>query len=97
MTSDFDQAGGGRPGGVPTGEPPVLLVTLYDPIEAEIVVSKLRSAGIQTFVRHEALSVVAGLTVDGCGQQDIMVRPADLEVARAALEHEAPADSGPQP
>jgi hypothetical protein len=65
-----------------------LLVTVYDPVEAEIIVSKLRSAGIQTFVRHEALSVVAGLTVDGCGQQDIMVRSEDLSVARAALEPE---------
>lgn len=97
MTSDFDQGGGGRLVGGPVGEPPVLLITLYDPIEAEIIVSKLRSAGIQTFVRHEALSVVAGLTINGCGQQDIMVRPADLEVARAALEQEPNAEVDPQP
>lgn len=65
---------------------PVLLTTVFDPLEAEIIVAKLRSAGIEAMVRHEALSVVYGLTVDGCGRQDIMVRPADLEVARAALE-----------
>jgi hypothetical protein len=65
---------------------PVLLATVYDPVEAEIIVAKLRSAGIEAFVRHEALSVVVGLTIDGCGQQDIMVRPGDLEEARAALE-----------
>jgi hypothetical protein len=65
---------------------PVLLTTVYNPLEAEIIVAKLRSAGIETFVRHEALSVVYGLTVDGSGQQDVMVRAEDLEEARVALE-----------
>lgn len=65
---------------------PVLLVTVYDPVEAEIIVAKLRSAGIESFVRHEALSVVYGLTVDGSGQQDILVRPEDLDEARVALD-----------
>ena len=66
-----------------------LLATVYDPIVAEIIVAKLRSAGIEAYVRHEALSVVYGLTVDGAGQQDIFVRPADLEEAKAALEKES--------
>ena len=65
---------------------PALLARVYDPVEAEIIVAKLRSAGITAFCKHEALSVVYGLTVDGFGQQDIMVRPEDLEVARTALE-----------
>jgi Putative prokaryotic signal transducing protein len=81
--------GSGGPGG--SGGPPasaagpVLLVRVYDPVEAEIIIGKLRSAGIDAFARHEALSVVVGLTIDGCGQQDIMVRAEDLEEARAAL------------
>ena len=74
MTLDSDEGG------------PVLLTTVYDPVEAEIIIAKLRSAGIEAFARHEALSVVYGLTVDGCGQQDIMVKAEDLEVARVALE-----------
>ena len=74
MTLDSDAGG------------PVLLTTVFDPMEAEIILAKLRSAGIEAFVRHEALSVVYGLTVDGCGQQDIMVRAEDLEDARVALE-----------
>lgn len=65
---------------------PVLLVTLYDPMEAEIVAAKLRSAGVDVFIRHEALSTVLGLTVDGAGWQDILVRPGDLETARTILE-----------
>ncbi len=80
-------AGHASPG---SGEPepgPVLLATVYDPIEAEIIAAKLRSAGIESFVKHEALSVVYGLTVDGCGRQDIMVRAEDLDEARVALEH----------
>jgi hypothetical protein len=81
MTSAFDQRTQGS-----EQKGPVLLVTVYDPMEAEIIVAKLRSAGIEAFVRHEALSVVYGLTVDGCGQQDIMVRAEDLGEARVALE-----------
>ncbi len=87
MTSVFD-SGGGTPAGSDVGPEPVLLVTVYDPIEAEIIVAKLRSAGIDAFRRHEALSVVYGLTVDGAGQQDILVRPTDLEEARVALEQD---------
>jgi hypothetical protein len=65
---------------------PVLLVRLYNPVEAEIVAAKLRAYGIEVYLKHDALSVVYGLTIDGCGQQDIMVRAEDLEEARAALE-----------
>ena len=44
---------------------PALLARVYDPVEAEIIVAKLRSAGITAFCKHEAASVVYGLTVDG--------------------------------
>ena len=75
---------------------PVLLVRVFDPIEAEIIVGKLRGAGITSFVRHEALGVVYGLTVDGCGQQDIIVRASDLQEARAVLgAPEMPHDGEP--
>lgn len=77
MTSDSEKSGA------------VLLATIYDPVEAEIIVAKLRSAGIEAYVRHEALSVVYGLTVDGAGQQDIFVRAEDVEEAKAALEKES--------
>jgi Putative prokaryotic signal transducing protein len=66
----------------------VLLATVYDVMEAQIIVARLRSAGIQTYLKHEALGVVYGLTVDGAGQQDIMVRADELGEARAALETE---------
>jgi hypothetical protein len=68
------------------GAGPVLLATVYDPVEAEIIISKLRSADIKAWARHEAASVVYGLTVDGFGQHDIMVRSEDLAAAQMALE-----------
>jgi len=86
MSSDSEREVGAAPGGGPSVSGPVLLTRVYDPVEAQIVVAKLRSSGIETFVKHDALSVVYGLTVDGCGQQDIMVRAEDLEDARTALE-----------
>ena len=67
---------------------PVLLVRVYDPVEAEIIEAKLRSAGIESFSRHDALSVVYGLTIDGLGRRDLYVRAEDLEEARAALQTE---------
>jgi UPF0288 family protein (methanogenesis marker protein 3) len=70
------------------GVGPVLLISVNEPMEAEIILSKLRSAGIESWCRHEAASVVYGLTVDGLGQQDIMVRVEDLLEAQAALEPE---------
>ena len=70
----------------PKPHDPALLTTVYTPVEAEIIVAKLRSAGIESYVQDEALSVVYGLTVDGCGQQDIWVRAEDLKEAMAALE-----------
>ncbi len=66
-----------------------VLAVVYDPIEAEIIVAKLRSAGIEAMVRHDALSVVYGLTVDGAGKSDVLVRARDLPEARGALSDEA--------
>ena len=85
MSSDSEQK---TPGGAedPRHEGgPALLTRVYDPVEAQIIVAKLRGSGIEAFVKHDALSVVYGLTVDGCGQSDIFVRAEDLEDAQAAL------------
>jgi Putative prokaryotic signal transducing protein len=65
-----------------------ILMTTNDPLEAEIVLSKLRSAGIACYIRHESVSSVIGLTFDGIGRQDVMVREEDLVEAQAALERE---------
>ena len=63
----------------------VVLTTVFNPMEAEIIAAKLRSASIDCMIKHDALSVVYGLTVDGAGRQDILVRAADAAQAREAL------------
>jgi len=71
----------------------VVLMTTNDPVEAEIVLGKLRSACIQAYIKHEAVSNVIGITFDGVGRQDVVVRVEDLPEAKAALESE-PDDCG---
>ncbi len=66
----------------------VVLAAVYDPMEAEIIAGRLRSAGIEAVVRHNTLSVVYGLTVDGCGKTELLVRAGDLPEAQAALDPE---------
>ena len=63
----------------------VVLTTLYDPMEAQIIAARLRSASIESVVKHDTMSVVYGLTVDGIGKQEILVRAGDLAEAQAAL------------
>lgn len=63
-----------------------VLVTLFDPVEAEMVVSKLRSAGIDGIVQPEALSVVYGLSMEGHGRHHVLVRTEDLVEASGALD-----------
>ncbi|MHB9150614.1 MAG: DUF3786 domain-containing protein [Thermoleophilia bacterium] len=62
------------------------LVTVFDPVEADMVVSKLRSAGIEGIVQPEALSVVYGLTMEGHARHHVLVRTEDLVEARGALD-----------
>ena len=54
-------------------------------MEAQIIAARLRSASIESVIKHDTLSVVYGLTVDGIGRQEILVRAADLAEAQAAL------------
>ena len=69
-----------------SGDEVVVLASFYNWLEADMVAAKLTSMGIESYVRHEALGRVFGLTVDGTGQQDVMVRAADFDLARALLE-----------
>jgi hypothetical protein len=51
----------------------------------------LEAEGVETILRGESLSKTHGLTLDGLGQVEILVDPADEERARALL---ASADIG---
>jgi hypothetical protein len=66
----------------------VTLVSTNDPVEAEIILAKLRSAGIDAYIKHEAVSRVIGLTFDGVGRQDVIVRADEIVEAKVALELE---------
>ena len=63
------------------------LATTNDPVEAEIILSKLHSAGIAAYATTTPCRLW-GLTVDGAGRHDIVVRADDLLEAQAALERE---------
>jgi hypothetical protein len=63
-----------------------VLATFFDPTEAELVVGKLRSAGIEAMVQGDALSVVYGLTMEGHARHHVLVRGEDLVEARGALD-----------
>jgi hypothetical protein len=63
----------------------VVLATVFDPMEAQIIAAKLRSAAIDCVIKHDALSTVYGLTVDGAGRQEILVREHDHADAEAVL------------
>jgi len=65
----------------------VPVATVWDLIEAEILIGRLRAAGIDATIRHESLSVVFGLALDGLGKQEILVRRTDLEAASDVLEN----------
>jgi hypothetical protein len=66
----------------------VTLVAINDPMEAEIILARLRSAGIDSYIKREAVSNVIGLTFNGVGRQEVIVRAEDLIEAQAALERE---------
>ena len=60
-------------------------------LHAQQVRSFLEAEGIETVLRGETLSKTHGLTLDGLGQVEVLVDPADEERARALL---ASADVG---
>ena len=60
-------------------------------LHAQQVRSFLEAEGVRTVLRGESLSKTHGLTLDGLGQVEILVDPADEEHARALL---ASADVG---
>jgi putative signal transducing protein len=69
----------------------VVVKTVADPNEAEIVVGLLRSAGIECGYR-ETDRIDSNLEdFTRAGQQEILVHPKDLEDARALLEPQAEA------
>jgi hypothetical protein len=63
----------------------VVVYTTQGALRAEIIKSKLESAGIPAMIRSEAQSVLP-MTVDGIGKAEILVERAREQEARAVLE-----------
>lgn len=64
------------------------LVAVYGsqgPLAAEVAKSKLESEGIVAMLRYEAVGRALGLTVDGVGWVEVLVRPEDAALARELL------------
>jgi hypothetical protein len=57
-------------------------------LSAQVIQTKLESAGIPVLLDYESAGVVLGITVDGLGEVRVMVPEALAEEARALLVEE---------
>jgi|YNPBryantNP2012_1023418.scaffolds.fasta_scaffold01765_3 alkaline phosphatase len=62
----------------------VVVYTTYGALRAEIIKSKLESAGIPAIIRTESQNVIP-MTVDGIGKAEVLVTRAREQEARAVL------------
>ncbi len=74
----------------------IVVYVSQGPLGAEVAKSKLEAEGIPAMLRYEAVGRVLGLTVDGLGRVEVLVRPEDEAAARQILEEE-PLGEAPTP
>jgi len=65
-----------------------LLLETTDPIEADVIKTKLESFGIPCLLKRESVGFLYGVMIDGLAAVRILVPEESLELARAALEPE---------
>lgn len=70
-------------------EEPVTVSVCYGRGEAHVVRAKLAEAGIDSYLRAEAIGGLYGLSVDGLGRVEVVVAAADAERAREILDTDA--------
>lgn len=63
----------------------VVLTTVYNPLEAEIIKAKLAKEEIEVFFKQEAIGRLYRLTVNGLGAIDIYVAADKLLEAREII------------
>ncbi len=61
------------------------IYTAFGQLEAQVIKSKLESAGIPALLDYESIGVVYGLTVDGLGEVRVMVPEALAQEAQELL------------
>jgi hypothetical protein len=62
------------------------ICTVAGMLRAQVIKTKLESAGIPALLDYESLGPVIGVTVDGLGEVRILVSTKDAEDARALIE-----------
>ena len=63
-----------------------LLLETTDPIEADVIKTKLESFGIPCLLKRESIGVLYGVMIDGLAAVRILVPEESLELARKAIE-----------
>jgi hypothetical protein len=66
----------------------VTVYTAYGQLQAQVIKTKLESAGIPALLDYESAGVVLGITVDGLGEVRVMVPEGLAEEASALLVEE---------
>jgi hypothetical protein len=66
----------------------VTVYTAFGQLQAQVIKTKLESAGIPALLDYESAGVVLGITVDGLGEVRVMVPEGLAEEARALLMEE---------
>jgi hypothetical protein len=66
-------------------DPLVVIYTSQGPLAAEVIKSKLESAGIPAMLKYESAGRVLGLTVDGLGEVKVLVPKEREQEARDLL------------
>lgn len=61
------------------------LIVVEGLVEAEIIKSKLTSFEIPSMLKFEAVGRLLGITMDGLGKVEILVKKTDLEKAKELL------------
>ena len=72
----------------------VTLVRCGTLISADLVVSRLKAAGIEAFIPDEHLMQTIAFNLNTFGYVRVQVAPGDYDKARALLEGEVPGNSG---
>ncbi|RKZ22606.1 hypothetical protein DRQ16_00520 [bacterium] len=57
----------------------------FSPGEAYIIKGRLESEGIEVIIKQESIGKIAGFTMDGLGEVELLVPDEDYERARRVL------------
>jgi hypothetical protein len=80
-----------------TREDLVVVYVSQGPLAAEVARGKLEANGVVAILKYEAVGRAFGLTVDGLGRVEVLVRPEDEDAALSLLEELSEEDLAADP